>query len=530
MGVAVAERLAGLTLRELLTARPDLRVEALEGLVESLAAPVGAPGVRAGVVPDGEATGGAGPETALPESPLPDEHLLPELSVRVARAVHRLQVCRLGWLTRIEADGRWALDAVRSFAHWVAWSHGLSLATARRDVRLARTLRDDLPLTAAAAAAGQIGPDHVWALASIAATSDARRAALAAPVVAAEPARAGDVTRTGERVLVELAQQHRVEPFRRVLHHFAAVADPEAADRAFADAAEREFVELAATTGGFHLAGFLTTEHGQVLRTALDAVGGVPAADDRRSTTQRRAQALADLGRTVLDHGLAGAGSAVRPHLAVTVSWTELRTELERTRADRDPVTGAQVDWDSLLAEPPARWLDGTGPVPSSVLKRLACDGSVSRIVFGPESQVLNVGRRERTFTGSRRIAVVARDGGCVWPGCHAPPSQCEVHHALTPWAGQGETSTDNAALLCWFHHAHVDGHGVTMRHEHGRWRFRRRDGTEVEDGPRGRAGAGTKEGRAHPDASEVGDGRRRPTRPDARRCALWRGPEPGDM
>nr|WP_237728278.1 HNH endonuclease signature motif containing protein [Cellulomonas sp. APG4] len=428
---------------------------------------------------------------------MPHEDLLPELSVRVARAVHRLQVCRLGWLTRIEADGRWALDAVRSFAHWVAWSHGLSLATARRDVRLARTLRDDLPLTAAAAAAGQIGPDHVWALASIAATSDARRAALAAPVAAVEDVTPQEAVsegardaRTGEQVLVELAAQHRVEPFRRVLHHFAAVADPDAADRAFADAAEREFVELAATTGGFHLAGFLTTEHGQVLRTALDAVGGVPAADDRRSTTQRRAQALADLGRTVLDHGLAGAGSAVRPHLAVTVSWTELRAELDRTGADRDPVTGAQVDWDALLAEPPARWLDGTGPVPSSVLKRLACDGNVSRIVFGPESQVLNVGRRERTFTGSRRVAVIARDGGCVWPGCHAPPAQCEVHHALTPWAAHGETSTDNAALLCWFHHAHVDGHGITMRHERGRWRFRRRDGTEVEDGPRGRAGS----------------------------------------
>src|SRR5215217_4748936 len=52
----------------------------------------------------------------------------------------------------IEADGIWAVNgAARSFAHWVADEHRVSLRTARVLVRTGRALRDDLPATAVAA-------------------------------------------------------------------------------------------------------------------------------------------------------------------------------------------------------------------------------------------------------------------------------------------------------------------------------------------------------------------------------------------
>ncbi|MDR7385517.1 HNH endonuclease signature motif containing protein [Promicromonospora iranensis] len=115
--------------------------------------------------------------------------------------------------------------------------------------------------------------------------------------------------------------------------------------------------------------------------------------------------------------------------------------------------------------------LSGGGPVftetggraPRALLRRLACDSAVTRVVFGPDGAVLDVGRAQRTVTGQMRRAVIARDQHCVFPGCDQPPSRCEVHHAVTHWAHGGDTSVSNSALLCWYHHQLVDTRGITM-------------------------------------------------------------------
>jgi hypothetical protein len=100
---------------------------------------------------------------------------------------------------------------------------------------------------------------------------------------------------------------------------------------------------------------------------------------------------------------------------------------------------------------------------PRSLVRRLACHSAITRIVFGPDGAVLDVGRAQRTVTGQMRRAVIARDQHCVFPGCDQPPSRCEVHHAITHWAHGGETSVSNSALLCWYHHQLVDTQGITM-------------------------------------------------------------------
>ena len=103
------------------------------------------------------------------------------------------------------------------------------------------------------------------------------------------------------------------------------------------------------------------------------------------------------------------------------------------------------------------------GRVPRALLRRLACDSAVTRIVFGADGAALDVGRAQRTVTGQMRRAVIARDQHCVYPGCDQPPSRCEVHHAVRHWADGGETSVANSALLCWFHHQLVDAKGIVM-------------------------------------------------------------------
>ncbi|WP_243866868.1 HNH endonuclease signature motif containing protein [Actinophytocola oryzae] len=62
---------------------------------------------------------------------------------------------------------------------------------------------------------------------------------------------------------------------------------------------------------------------------------------------------------------------------------------------------------------------------------------------------------------------MIARDRGCVAPGCDRPPEWCDAHH-LVHWSDGGATSIDNTALLCGYHH--------TLVHQ-GEWTARMIDG-----------------------------------------------------
>jgi hypothetical protein len=345
--------------------------------------------------------------------------------------------------------------------------------------------------------------EQVQTMASVAATSEARVAALAAPA-----------EECGEGFLVGQAKVDGAEGFRRLARRWAAAADPESDERGYREACEREFLALAPTLGGFHLAGFLTTEHGATLGAALDAVMTPPAAGDIRTTQQRRAQSLADLARLALDHGLVGTGAAVRPHLSVVVDYDTLRRTLqgpainERTaRPVSDQPDGDGCD--TQLSETPigsaferptagsgclfrlspvadverfaVAEILGAGPIPASMLARLACDSEIARIVFGPDSQVINVGRAERSYAGPRRKAVIARDRHCRYPGCTAPPALGEIHH-IDEWVkDHGDTDINMGILLCWHHHDLIHRMHIQIRPSPGGgWTFTTRHGTPI--------------------------------------------------
>src|SRR5699024_7871933 len=114
---------------------------------------------------------------------------LGEASIRLHRICSQLTGKRYQWLLAEEADGRWATSAFRprTFASHVAQSHHISYANAHHTIRRARQLRDAIPRFGAALRAGQVGPDHIEALATTALTSPTRIAALAEPVGSTEP-------------------------------------------------------------------------------------------------------------------------------------------------------------------------------------------------------------------------------------------------------------------------------------------------------------------------------------------------------
>jgi hypothetical protein len=82
-------------------------------------------------------------------------------------------------------------------------------------------------------------------------------------------------------------------------------------------------------------------------------------------------------------------------------------------------------------------------------------------VLLDPTGGVLNYGRSHRIAPPALRCAVYARDEGCSFPGCDHPASWCQVHHLLA-WVDGGETSIDNLALLCTYHHREFNLRGWT--------------------------------------------------------------------
>ena len=92
------------------------------------------------------------------------------------------------------------------------------------------------------------------------------------------------------------------------------------------------------------------------------------------------------------------------------------------------------------------------GPVPPHQIRRIACEADIIPVVLNGEGRILDVGKASRFFPPHLRKAIIARDGGCAFPGCTSPAPWCEAHHIEYHSHG-GTTSTDNGVLLCGFHH-----------------------------------------------------------------------------
>ncbi len=194
---------------------------------------------------------------------------------------------------------------------------------------------------------------------------------------------------------------------------------------------QRRGLSLSKTWSGMRrVDGWLTDSAGEALQTALDALMPPPAEDDTRTARQRRHDALEDLARNYLDHGDTPQVGGEKPHIMVL--------------ADLDALQG--------IAGGTHETLNSRNILDIETLRMLACDSSVSRIVLGPDSEILDIGRKTRVWTTAQRRAITARDRHCQAPGCERPPRWCDIHH-LDHWADGGTTSIDLGILYCRFHH-----------------------------------------------------------------------------
>ena len=121
---------------------------------------------------------------------------------------------------------------------------------------------------------------------------------------------------------------------------------------------------------------------------------------------------------------------------------------------------------------------DGTPVDPLDMLVAITI-GNVRRVVLDSAGVVLNMGRKQRLFTGALRDAVLMHSRWCTRPGCHVPATHCEADHVL-PWANAGPTDSSNGGPQCGHHNRWKATGYTTWRDPKGHWHHYRPDGTEI--------------------------------------------------
>ncbi|WP_344690665.1 DUF222 domain-containing protein, partial [Blastococcus jejuensis] len=284
-------------------------------------------------------------------------------------------------------------DGLKSMASWLAGHCRLARTTAAQIVRAGR-VGEQLPSVAAAFAQGLVNADQVAVIAPV-----------AQPENLAKAADQGIDLGAVDTVLAQTATAHRHDRLRQVVQHYLARLDP--------DGPEPDPTEGRSLSIAKHADGSITG------RFALDAVGGEKVqavlesfvqkdrpAGDLRTRAQQLGDALVQWADVTLAAGQAPVLRTVKPHVSVLIGIDDLVA----------PGTGpaaAQMGFGALISAARARWL--------------ACDGTISRVIMGPDGRVLDLGRDVRITPPHLRRAVELSDRHCIFTGCGAPTHWCEV-------------------------------------------------------------------------------------------------------
>jgi hypothetical protein len=250
--------------------------------------------------------------------------------------------------------------------------------------------------------------------------------------------------RLEEAKLLGQARKQTIARFHDSCYHARHAADPQGCAQDEAQGVEARSLEFANGDDGMvHVNGMLDKVGGAAVQAALEPLARRTGRDDDRSRERRVADALVDLCMHSLDNG----APSRRTNLQVT---TSLETLLG-------------------LSGAPAAEIEFSLPISAKAVERLACDCTVTRVLLGSDSTVIDVGRARRVISGSQGKALRVRDHGCVWPGCDRPATWTSGHH-LVHWINGGSTDLSNLVLLCYRHHWLVhEGEWQIVRADDGR-------------------------------------------------------------
>ena len=210
----------------------------------------------------------------------------------------------------------------------------------------------------------------------------------------------------------------------------------------------------------------------------------------RRSIKQRRFDALVAIFRSAAEADEVGGVAAPLVNIVVDAHTfgsilidAGLSTSTDLDGQPIDPFTGLSAPAD-LFADPAAllqrrcETSNGIELHPHDVL-RAALAGHVRRAVIDSDGVTIDLGRRQRLFTGSARDAAKLMVRHCEHLGCELPIDWCDVDHADEWTADHGRTDQANAGIRCGAHNREKHRkRWQTRRAVNGRTYTIRSDGT----------------------------------------------------
>ncbi|MGQ0847722.1 MAG: DUF222 domain-containing protein [Actinomycetota bacterium] len=302
----------------------------------------------------------------------------------------------------------WRADGAASMATWLTFQSGLTLRTANDWVETANALVN-LPSLRAEFAEGRLSFDQVKFVCRLATPETDLQWAVEA------------VKHSASR-LEAMARRHRTIT--------AAESNQVHCQRSHKMSWDADHRML-------HYRGQLPEEQGAIFETALnrlaDQIGKNPETGICDPFDVRAADALTQLA----SQSLGSDSDPDRATVVVHVSAESLALAIGSGEIENGP--GLSID----------------------TVRRLSCDGRVETAVEDPNGVTIGVGRARRTIPGWLSRALMQRDGGCRFPGCHHR-RWVNAHH-IRFWSDGGPTNLDNLILLCPRHHR--------MLHEQG-WRI----------------------------------------------------------
>jgi hypothetical protein len=328
--------------------------------------------------------------------------------VELRRLLDGLEVEWTRRVAHLDRSGRLALDGYPSMTSFLKGRCQMAGARAQRAVALSHRL-SDLPFVVKAFEADDLSLDQVQVFGHL-------------------PQHLSEELAAAEVGLVNAASPLSVADTRRLLEYWKTAVDGPGTAATAEELADQRYLFCAKTFEGMvKLDGLLDPVTGDLVLTALQAATPPPCRNDSRTARQRRADALADLARSFLDSG--EAIGTEKPHVLVL------------------------TDLDALEGHGGGIHETGNGHVLTpDQIRRYACDCTISRVIFGPRSEPLDIGRATRIIPPAMRRALIARDRHCQHPGCDRDHRWCDAHH-IQHWADGGATSLVNLKLLCRYHH-----------------------------------------------------------------------------
>jgi hypothetical protein len=352
------------------------------------------------------------------------------------------QAKKLRWVAEAERRAVFRRDGYVSSTEWLSDRLNLARGTAKEQLKTAQVLAT-VPEVKEAMSNGEVSASSVRVL------------------TAAWESHPEAFEATGS-MLVEAAKTKPIGDLRRTVEDWRHRQDQDKGMEEARKARERRRLDICPTASGrVRVGGELDPEGGEHVMTALQAMVDSEVKGGRmdlRTPKQLRADAMVELARRYLASGDRPAVGGERPHVTITMDVDVLKGMKEGT-AD----------------------LDHGGVVHQETARRLACDASVRRVVLGPRSEPLDVGRKTPVVPAALRRALIARDRGCRFSGCRRPPAWCEAHH-IQHWAKGGETSLSNCVLLCARHHHLIHEEGFKVEITDAGPEFTRPDGSVVQD------------------------------------------------